>query len=207
MDDKIKLVTNKLITYLYPELKKEQQEVLIYGLLIMISFIIDCLALIIVAYLFDILTLALTVAVSASLIKIFSGGVHASSMIRCAVSGVVVFTGLALLAEKIAVVIVPYILSLVILVFSLAVIMLYFYAPVGVKEKPIKNQDKYFKLKKYSLGMLIILASIYLLLVIKGVSTQFIVAGLLGLIWQLFSLTPLAYCLFGRQYLKAEYNN
>lgn len=195
----IELLSEKLVRVLFKDLSVKEKEVLIYGATILFSTLGAYLLLIFVSSLFNITALVLTAAVTASLLRIFSGGVHASKFRNCALSGAVVFTTLGLIVSKFG----DQIKNINILVWFILIVgslIIYFYAPAEIKEKPITNKRKYARYKIYSYIIFSCLLLFYYIINLKTDYNQFVLAGLLGAFWQLFTLTPMAYKLFRRSY-------
>jgi len=87
----IKSVSDKIIEYLFESHSQEEKETFKYGLTILLSTLGGYLLIMIFSSLFNVTWLALTAAVSASLIRIFSGGVHASCFRNCALTWTAVY--------------------------------------------------------------------------------------------------------------------
>ncbi|SFL92090.1 accessory gene regulator ArgB-like protein [Candidatus Frackibacter sp. WG13] len=195
----IKSVSDKIIEYLFESHSQEEKETFKYGLTILLSTLGGYLLIMIFYSLFNVTWLALTAAVSASLIRIFSGGVHASCFRNCALTWTAVFTMLALIAHNFANQI-EYMYILIWTILLIGCVIIYFYSPADIEEKPITSIEKRFKLKKLSFIIFFILILFYYILNLIGSRKQFILAGSLGMLWQLFTITPLAYKLFNRKY-------
>ncbi|ADL12131.1 accessory gene regulator ArgB-like protein [Acetohalobium arabaticum] len=199
MSDKkgIELLSEKLVLGLFKDLSMEEKEVLSYGATILLSTLGTYLLLIFVSSLFNVTVLALTAVATSSLLRIFSGGVHASRFRNCALSGTIVFTTLGLIVSNFG----SQIKNINILVCLLLItgsLIIYLYAPAEIKEKPITSQEKRARFKIYSFIVLSSLLLIYYIINLRTDYNYFVLAGLLGISWQLFTLTPIAYKLLGR---------
>ncbi|SKA00082.1 accessory gene regulator ArgB-like protein [Selenihalanaerobacter shriftii] len=196
----IKLVSKKLVNYLFEDSTDEEKEIMNYGATILLSTIIAYSAILFIAKALGIFPLTLTALITASILKALSGGVHASCFRNCAITGTIIFNLLGSISYYFAnqVEDITYLIWLVLLVGS---VLIYFYSPAGIKEKPIRDKKKQSKLKIYSYIIFYIFLVLYYLLSLQGVSNQFILAGLSGLLWQGFSITPLAYKVFNREYI------
>lgn len=151
--------------------------------------------------------LALTAAITASLIKIFSGGIHATCFRNCSLTAVTVFAGIGLVANYLGSELGESLLILLWGILLIGSLLIYLYAPAGIKEKPIKSVQKRSKFKIYSFIVFLSFLVLYYILYFNGINKSLILAGLLGISWQLFGITPLAYKLFGREYLREVKTN
>ena len=200
--DKLKLVSENLVDDFFTEKETAEKEILAYGLTVLLSSLGSYLLIIVVSSLLGVRNLALTAAITASLIKIFSGGIHATCFRNCALTAVTVFTGFGLTANYSAPILGESLLVLFWGILLIGSLLIYFYAPAGIKEKPIKSVQKRSKFKIYSVIVFLFFLILYYVLYLNGISKSLILAGLLGILWQLFGITPLAYKLFGREYLR-----
>ncbi|MCK8817404.1 accessory gene regulator B family protein [Natroniella sulfidigena] len=200
--DRFELMSEKLIDRIFTESSDQEKAVLDYGLQVVLSSLLNYLFIIIISSLLGVRTLALTAAITASLIKVFSGGVHASCLRNCVLTAVTIFTSIGLISKYVGPILGENVIIFFWLVLLVGFLVLYLYAPVGVKEKPITSQAKRSKLKRYSFIVFFTFQIVYYLLYLTGTSASLILAGLLGACWQLFGITPVAYRLFGREYRK-----
>lgn len=185
------------ISYKLAHESGQDQEILLYSLNLIKSSLMGYSLLFLTSYIFGVWRYALTAAVTASVFRIFSGGAHATSAIRCSIIGLTVFTGFGAFAGKIVdkgrlQAFLVYLLIL--LLFSF--ITLYRYAPADTPSKPINSQAQK---KTLRLTSFILLAS-YSVLVLYVSRTSagnlyinYIAASSLGLGWQMFTLTPWGY--------------
>ncbi|MGM0472459.1 MAG: accessory gene regulator ArgB-like protein [Bacillota bacterium] len=199
--DKLDLLSSKLIDSWYQDVSASEKEVLVFGLKILLSTLIGYTLIFLVGSILKVGLLALVVAATAGAIKIFSGGVHASSFFKCITSGAVIFTGLAFVAQSITSYIAGYVLSLLWIIFLVGSVLINFYAPAVVEEKPITSQVQAARYKLYAFGSFFVVVLGYYIFYLTGGNQQIVVAGLLGMTWQLFTLTPVAYKLYNRQYI------
>ncbi|MBM7623128.1 accessory gene regulator ArgB-like protein [Sporohalobacter salinus] len=195
----VELLSKKLVQILFQNVSTEEKEVLMYGATVLLSTLGAYLVLIVVSSLFNVTFLTVTAAVTASLLRIFSGGVHSSEFKYCVLSGTIVFITMGLIANNFGYKI-ENINMLVLIVLVIGSFIIYFYAPAEIKEKPITSHKKKARFKIYSFIVFSVLLVFYYIINLKTNNDQFVLAGLLGALWQLFTLTPLAYKLFNREY-------
>jgi len=189
--------------YFFKDYDQEEKDILAFGLMALISTMTSLLLIIIISSLIGVTRLAVTAAIVAAILRLFSGGIHAKTYKQCIVTSTTVFTSLGLIASLN----ILEIESNAFLIFSIFMIIgfiiIYLYAPADVESNPINSEMRRMKLKRESLiiFLLIILVS-YIYIVLKEGSNQLITAVLLGLAWQLFTLTPVAYYLLELVYKK-----
>lgn len=196
----LELISNKLINYFFPAAEETEQEVMIYGLMVIFSTFISLLAVAVVSFLLGVLELAFAAAISGGIVRHFAGGVHANTYYKCAGVSGVVFTVLGLLAQWLAsCMTINAIYIFLWAIFILGTIVIYFYAPAEVSEKPISQPNKY---KLYSFFTFFGVEAGWFLILIVYHPKKLVISGLLGLIWQIISLTPVIYKLFNRTYIR-----
>ncbi len=199
----VESASRKLVDGFYSDKKQEEKAVLQYGLSALLSTIIGFVVIGVVSGLLGIFKLAMTATLVSGVIRLFAGGVHSSTYKQCVTTGGIVFTGLGLITQQLG-----SLLSnrgtilLVWLVFIGGGSLIYRYAPAGVKEKPIKSKDKQRKLRVYSFIIFFIITTVALMLLSFEVNKLIALAMLLGAIWELFTITPIAYRLFRREYIR-----
>jgi accessory gene regulator B len=179
----------------------QDQEVLLYGLTLVKSFFLGYGFLLLVSFIFGVWSFSLTAAVTASVFRVFSGGAHASSPIRCTIIGVVLFTGFGALAGSVTYTaeVYPFITLTFTAIFLLSFIVFYRYAPADTPGKPISSQAQ----KKYLRTISFSLFGLYCVSVFLFVNSfsgypymNYLTASMLGFFWQVFTLTPLGYSLY-----------
>ncbi|MCK8824558.1 accessory gene regulator ArgB-like protein [Fuchsiella alkaliacetigena] len=200
-------MSEELVAEFFTEKEAAEKEVLAYGLTVLLSTLGSYLLIIVVSSLLGVRALALTAAITASLIKIFSGGIHATCFRNCSLTAVTVFAGIGLVANYLGSELGESLLILLWGILLIGSLLIYLYAPAGIKEKPIKSVQKRSKFKIYSFIVFLSFLVLYYILYFNGINKSLILAGLLGISWQLFGITPLAYKLFGREYLREVKTN
>lgn len=191
-----KIIASKISTNL--SLDQDHEEVIRYGAFALIQTSISILLVIIFGVVFNVLLEALVISISAAILRKFSGGVHASSPMGCAVIGMIIFGGLALFV-KYFLINIGFINLLVafILAYVFATYVMIKYSPVGSVNKPLRNLDKRNLLKKQSIHIVlftiilnIILIAIYLK--IKNIYLLNVAICIsIGVTWQSITLVSL----------------
>ena len=175
----------------------QDQEVLLYSLTLLKSSLMGYGLLFLVSFIFGVWQYALVAAVTASLFRVFSGGAHASTPRNCSIIGLTLFTIFGLIADSIPPIVDRMFLTGPILVLVvLGFVVFYLYVPADTPGKPINSYAQ----KKYLRGISFSLLVVWSGAVFYGVRTfvgypldNYVVATLLGLSWQVFTLTPLGY--------------
>lgn len=180
------------------DLGDNDTDVLRYSLAVYSTTVIGYAAIILAAWPFGVVGLALISVVTASLFRIFSGGAHASVSRNCILGGAVIFTLLGILAKHL-----DASFSVLLLTTISAAIFagmsVYKYAPADTPGKPITTKQQKSKLRRYSF---IYLACWFMVAVLSfagifNIKGEYLFASALGILWQGFSLTPSGYCVVG----------
>lgn len=188
---------------------KAEEEVLRYSLNLVVSTVLGYGVLIAAAALLGVLPTALAAALSASALRIFSGGAHASRLSRCVGLGAVIFIAIGWFAaggvpvlEK-----TPYLEVLasqtkviLIIIVTVGTGIIYFYAPAPAPGKPKQTYLQQTVMKSCSLVLLWWWGgTVWLVYSWQwGMEHQeLLLASELGVVWQLMSLTPLGFGLLG----------
>lgn len=199
----IERISNSLAAIVSEELKFDQdkKEIIAYGTFAILQMVISIILVIIFGLIFHVTVEALLICFTVSILRKYSGGVHASSQNMCLLIGTVICIGQALL---ISFLIVPLastkmLLLLGVLTFAFSYYFVYKLAPVDSPSKPIRTQKKIYRMKKGS----IIILSIYLIIVVINFSMYFYFRGEKfavismciygGVAWQSFTLTRLGH--------------
>jgi accessory gene regulator B len=175
-------------------LDNDHKEVIAYGTFAILQTILSIVLAAVLGFAFGIFAETMIVSFTISILRKYSGGVHASSPGICAAIGTVITVGQALL---VCFIITPLInLKLVIflglLSFSWSFYIIY---KLDSAAKPIKTQRKKDKMKKTSILILYAYAVIVLINVITYLhfhEIRFLTYSLCiygGIIWQSFTLT------------------
>lgn len=164
-----------------------------YGLEVVISTISKIIFFIFISLFFDVTAEMLTIALAFGLFRLFSGGVHLSTYLRCLISSTILFLFPAILLNNIN--IFDYNLIIIISAFIIGIVTTLFYVPVSATNRPIsKNLNMKFKVRSISFLSIWFIIN---LIVYKFTSYSSIVLSLsLGIIIQSFTLTPIGWKIF-----------
>ncbi|WP_027339649.1 accessory gene regulator ArgB-like protein [Halonatronum saccharophilum] len=196
-------ISVRIINNLFDDFSKEKKEIMVFGLLAIFSTLIAYSLIIIFSSLFGVLLFSLVGAVSFSILRVFSGGVHALTFKGCILSSVITFILIGLKTDYLMAFLGVRELSILFwFVFILASVIIYLYVPAQVEENLIEDELKRSKLRISSFLVLFCLLSFYFSLTLLDSLQGVVLAGLLGILWQLFTLTPLAYKLYRRKYIR-----
>lgn len=177
---------------------EERKSVIEYGIFAMLQTGIAIICTVIFGLLFNILIESLIVSFSISILRKYSGGVHATSSTRCTVIGTVI----CILIPKLVIVINMNIICSIILatiVFIISYYIVYKLAPVDSKSKPIKKLERRIKLKRKSINIIssyLIISTVFILIYhFYNVHNMIIYFECLylGMLWQVISLTKVGH--------------
>jgi accessory gene regulator B len=182
-------------------LDNDNKEVIAYGIFALMDISIAIILIIIFGIIFGVAIEALIVCFAGSILRKYSGGVHATSPGRCTLIGTIICIGQAILfLFLISPVITPrVIIFLGIGVFTLAYYLIFKLAPVDSPAKPIRTKKKKIRMKKGSIfvlsGYMLIVAINTYIYIFLG-NEKFMVYSLCiygGVVWQIFTLTALGH--------------
>lgn len=182
------------------KLDKDREMILDYGAFNILQIAWSFLLIIILGTVLNVLEGAVVFAITVSILRKYSGGVHASSPNQCAVLGAIISVLFPLFVNSIL----GYTdLTFIILVFvafyPLLSLIVYKLAPVDSPAKPIVKVKKIQQLKKRSILVLNIFFIITFILIIHFIklNSYFFIRTALyilaGLIWQTFTLTSMGH--------------
>lgn len=201
----VESISNKLADKVVKEVNgdEEKRAVIAYGIFGMLQIGISILLVIIFGAVFNILLEALIMSFAISILRKYSGGVHASTPNTCTVIGTLICIIIPLMISKLLIGFNGVVIFGVI-VFCISYYLIYKLAPVDSPNKPIKKLERRQKLKRKS----IIILTIYLMLVIgllflyKNSESRKLLLYCMciysGIIWQVFSLTKLGHIVLGK---------
>jgi len=182
-----KITINNIAVKIARETDKDP-EIIQYGIEIFANSFLGYFAIISIALVFGLFKETLAVAITSSVFRVFTGGLHAKTSTRCIIIGTIVFNLLAWVAVTISQYIVNSLWVIMLFIAVTAFGVFVWLAPVDVPEKPIHKTNQRIKLKI----MALILTIIWLLSALAGLHVfpnQIIVASSLGLLWQILTLT------------------
>ncbi|AQS05917.1 accessory gene regulator ArgB-like protein [Clostridium beijerinckii] len=181
---------------IFLNINEEQEQIIVYGAINLFQMLFAILWVIIAGLLFGVFYEALIFSISASILRKYSGGVHASSPSRCVIIG----TFSAALAGILINNIFYSINSINVAVISGAIIIFAFItvfrnAPVDSIKKPIKNIETRRQFKRKSIFTIFILLFIIIILFILNEKfselyyIKLIESIGVGVLWQTITLT------------------
>lgn len=172
----------------------EQIEIYAYGLELLILPIINLIMVFILAYVIGILPNVFAFLLVFAPFRLWGGGVHLTSSIRCLIVSTIIIVGLSSLSMiNISAVL------LYALLFSSFLLGLYVtekWVPACSQEKPITDYEKRIRQKKYML-VLIIFWLFACLIMVKMNFCSYVLALILGAISSLLLMTPGGFYLIG----------
>lgn len=198
-------ISNKLADKIVKEVNgdDERRAVIAYGIFGMLQIGISILLVIIFGALFNIMIEALIMSFTISILRKYSGGVHASTPNICTIVGTLICIIGPLIISKFLINF-NWVLILGVIVFCISYYLIYKLAPVDSINKPIKKLERRRKLKRKSM----IILTIYLIIVIillflyKNLESRELLLYCMciyaGIVWQAFSLTKLGHMVLGR---------
>lgn len=180
------------------KLNKSQEEkaVINYGLFVMLHTSITIIVTIIVGIITNSLKEMMIICTCSAILKRYSGGVHASSPMRCTIIGVSMCMGLALTTKTLVNSLNDVNLLLCLLIaISTCYYVLYKRCPIGSKQKPLKNENKRILLRKKSFNIMNLYSFIVLVLFIADKFFKYnllktiYISIIFGALIQIFSLS------------------
>lgn len=179
----------------------DKKEVLAYGAFALIQMFISIALVLIFGLVFNVAVEALIISFVVSILRKYSGGVHASSPSACLFIGTIICVGLAILIKSLllSMINIKVFLILGAMFFIWSYYILVKLAPVDSSNKPIKREKKRKRMKKGSiivLSVYLIISLMYIVIFHYFGGNQFIIyAGCIcvGVLWQTFTLTKFGF--------------
>lgn len=188
-------IANKVASEL--NMDNDKKEVIAYGTFALLQTFLSIFLVSIFGSIFHVAIEALIVLFTASILRKYSGGAHASSPGNCTSIGVIICVGQALLISFIVNVWITFkiVLMLELMVFMGSYYMIYKLAPVDNPSKRIKSEEKRKRMKRGSfiiLNIYFIIVIFMMILYFNFKKTALLVYALCiigGIAWQAFTLT------------------
>lgn len=181
-------------------LDDDNEEVLAYGTFAFLQMAISIFMIIIFGIILDVLKEIILISFSAAILRKYSGGAHATTPMNCAISGAIVFGGIALIVKHIIMKIdYVYILVMLFMTFAFTFIVMIKHSPVGSVNKPLRKEANRKRLKKQSLEctflfFILIIAFVIKYLLTKNFYWQMIAVCISsGIAWQSITLVSLGH--------------
>lgn len=176
------------------EYDKNKIAVINYGLFAFVQTIFSVLLVLIFGWIFNCLNEALIIAFSASILRKYSGGVHATTPLKCAIFGMILSVGMSIIVNNINISF-KLVILIGVVIFIISYYLIYKLAPVDSAAKPIRKVENIKRLK----GSSILILTIYLAIIIFNIFwylrsneiriLKYSICIYIGLSWQVFSLT------------------
>lgn len=192
----------------------EKEAVVAYGLIAIVHIAVTVLLALLFGFLAGAPLEAMIVCFSVSILRKYSGGVHAHDAEFCTVLSVVYCTLAAAASKGLAQAYSPAVmLAACIAVYASAYWIVWRYVPVDTPNKPIKTEKKIRRMRRGSYVIVSTYLSLQLLFYIMGTGRPAFrscgISLLLGVAWQIFTLTPLGAILLNKlndlpKYLRKE---
>ncbi len=199
----IKAYCDKTSNYIGKELNLsiDEIDVISYGIFSFFQIFLAILLTFLIGFLFKVPFEALIISSTISLLRKSTGGVHANSPGRCILVSILVGISLGYISTILPVKFETMIIYTII-IYVLASLLVYKYAPVASPNKPIKTQSKKQKLRAKAFRTMIFYLIIISLLIIINIKfanlESYIYSILLGLLWQSFTLTNIGHKLLSK---------
>lgn len=166
-----------------------------FGLELLLGAVMKLLCLAVLAYYLGIFPETLTVAVTAGILRLASGGEHCSEYYRCLIGGTVCFLllgwGSWYLNQLISY---PNNILILLSLFPPVMAALWRYAPGDTENKPITEASDKARFKRWSLLIAAVLFSTAIsFLLLGGILYPYSLSIAAGIIEQTFTITPMGY--------------
>jgi len=201
-------LSNNIATKVASELglNDDNRRVIEYGTFALMQMILSIILTILFGLLFHVVYEALIISFTGSVLRKYSGGVHASTPGICNFVGIIVCVGQAVLISFFLspVINLQLIIILGIIIFAWSYYIIYKLAPVDSASKPIVKQEKRERMKKGSIIILSVYLSITVFLIIYYINSGEIKLLLYniclysGILWQVFTITAAGHLLIGK---------
>lgn len=184
-------------------LDEDSEKIIVYGAINILQTTFSILWIVIVGFILRVLYEALIFSTAASILRKYSGGVHASSPNRCIIIGTALSSAAGLIVDKFS-----HNISLInttamsIFFITASFIIVILKAPVDNIRKPITDLNMKKRFKKNSIITLIVFSIVIAILSTLYETTprlyylKIIHSIILGVLWQSFTLTKMGITIF-----------
>lgn len=193
MEKIARIIAKKISTFL--NYNNEQEEVITYGMIALIQIVITIILVIFLGGLLNVLTEALIITFSISVLRKYSGGVHVSSLEFCMAVGVIYSIVFAWISKYLLAPVMNYTFMIIIdiIVFIVSYLIIYRLAPVDSPNKPIVTDKKKKRMRKGSYIILAVYLAGSILFILLSINNIFwagcFISLIFGVIWQINTLT------------------
>ena len=179
----------KTSTFIQNELglSEEKREVIAYGMEAFTSTVLGLLGIILFGYLLGFLWQALVISITSAIVKLYIGGPHYSTMLRCNIVTIITFMTLTYISINFLNTSIALIISGLII----SIIIIAKYAPAEVKQKPLS--DNHRKALKKSAFRLSIVFAISVVLLYFFFNKYFALYLVVGFLWTPLMMTPVGF--------------
>ncbi len=179
------------------ELSSDRVDSVRYGLEIILGTMIKVAVLLTLAYLLGTLPQVIIALVCGSLLRLVSGGAHCTSYLRCLSFGLVVYLSAGMIALNMEKLLAPGQLAMILWPCFLAMALCAcLWAPAEVPYKTIYYKERIFFKSLTLVFLTVFFSTVFLSL--GHIKLSYIMAGLLALVAQTLSFTPLGYLVIGK---------
>ena len=190
-----KLIAEKVSSELNYD--NERKEIIQYGTYALIQTLISIISVLILGLVFNIALEALIFLFTASILRKYSGGAHSESSNVCTLLGIIISICIGFLIKSsfFAKMNFELVVFIGIVIFVFGYFIVFKFAPVDTKNKPIKTEKKKKRMKKGSLKILTIYLFIEIFNIILYYNSGWSLARpvmlsiMLGVAWQCMTLT------------------
>lgn len=149
---------------------------------------------IILSYALGILPEVLTIAITAGILRLASGGEHCSAYYRCLIGGIICFILLGWAAHTLNPIMSrEALMSAVVICFLTVGLVLYKYAPGDTENKPINTEEERKKFKKWSLMIASVYGVVMIIMMQFETANKLVLPMIIGMMEQAFTVTPWGY--------------
>lgn len=184
-------LAEKIAEYLGRELKLEnsRKAVITYGLEIVLGGLVKLLVFLAIPFILGILHQTWAAVISSVLYRLPAGGAHCSAYYRCLAGSLVTFSFIGLLAKMAAGYNLP-VDTIVLSTLILAAVATAIWVPADTEKKPVTRPGDRIKAKIWAYGVLF---AYVLLWYTCDLPRDLVLAGSVGLLIQVFTVTPAGY--------------
>lgn len=190
------LLAAKTAAYIAQEIHtdKRSESRMAFGLELLLGAVIKLLCIMILAYYLGIFRQTLTIAITAGILRLASGGEHCQEYYRCLIGGTVWFLLLGWVTKSLdQLILYPNNVISLLLIFLIVMTAIWRYAPGDTENKPITEEADKAKFKRWSLLIVAIFFGAALSFSLLGILPNYSLPIAAGMIEQTFTITPVGY--------------
>ncbi len=170
-------------------LENSRTPIIVHGLEVIIGAMVRLLSFVAISSILGILPQTLAALLGSGLFRLPAGGAHCTAYYRCLIGSLLTFCVIGVLTKIIANYNFP-IGAIFGLSIGLAAFVTAFWVPAGTKVKPMTDPSDRKRAKIWAYGVLFIYFSLWYF---YKIPQDIILAGSLGLLLQVFTLTPVGF--------------